>query len=243
MPEQSLTAYPNPQQWYSINAAALTWPELYRVSGNLLSFVLSLPLVGVFRLFRIKLPSGALPREITFVSPQSPVPDPYARTIQALLTDLQALGFRHFTTFTVPEMSHQPIMYSLIATDAAAYADITYVAAKGTVFPEFYTLFADGYNLTTVTQKMAIAINTYPNKEFLFGGRKSVPELWETHRQRAEALASEHGGYSPDMTEDFMFTHLRSDIRRYCDFQQQRGLLVPLPEYRPSGVPPQTGPP
>ncbi|MHB8997207.1 MAG: hypothetical protein ACYC63_18325 [Armatimonadota bacterium] len=243
MPEQSLTTYPNPQQWYSINAAALTWPELYRASGNPLTFALSLPIMAFFKLFHIKLPSGTLPREISFLSPRHAVPEPYAGRIAGLLNELAALGFRHFTTFTVPEMSHHPIMYTLLHQDGRAYADVTYLAAKAMIFPEIYTLFGDGHSFTTVTQKMAIAIDTYPGKTLVFGGSQPVAQLWEQHQSHAAELAAAHGGYSPDMTDDGIFTHLRGDIRRYCDFQKDRGLLVPLPEYKPLDPPFQTGAP
>lgn len=95
------------------------------------------------------------------------------------------------------------------------------------LYPELYVLFGDGTGLTTVTRRQAAAIDTYPGKTLWYQGDRPVPQLWEAHRERAERLAAERGGYSTEMVEDYLFTHLRADTRRYCDFQVARGLLVP----------------
>jgi hypothetical protein len=226
MPEQSLTEYPSPQQWYTINATALTWPELYRASGNPLTFVLSAPIMAVLKLLHVKLPSGRIPREISFQTQLPPLPPADAARVQRLLDDFAALGLRHFSTFRMPEIMGGTLMYALLDPQGRACADVTYMPARSTIYPEAFTAFADGASVTTVVHKAAVAVNTYPGKRISLANKATVAQLWESHLRSVAEMSPQHGGLQP-LGEEELFTHLRDDIRRYVDFQMARGLLVP----------------
>ncbi|MCE5240754.1 hypothetical protein LLH23_20015 [bacterium] len=254
MAERSLTEYPNPQQWYSVNMAAVTWRELYRAAGNPVTFILSAWFVGFFKLCNIHLSAGQMPREISFQSPREPVPEPAAGRIERLLDELAALGFRHFTTFLVPELQFAPIMYACVHEENQAFADVTYhsagaagaikaVSGQGLTYAEFTSLFNDGADLTSVGRRSHPSIDSQPSKTIVYHRPTTVAALWEQHLLKMQEMTPQHGGLSPEMTEDDFFTHLRDDIRSSAQFQLARGVLKPLQAATPTPPRPPVPPP
>lgn len=227
MPEQSLTEYPNPQQWYVINAAAMPWSELRGASSSLVVFLIALPFVAGAKLLHQTVPAGRLPAEITFQAPPPGLAPDQRQRIQTLLDEFAALGFRHFTTFSVPELQNV-VMYVALSPDGRAYGDVTIYPEAGLIYAECFTPFADGHSLTTISDRRMSRMGTYPEKEIRMAGPVPMAALWETHRERMEQVIPVHDGVLPGLDEQELFSHLRRDLRRYVAFQLSRRALVPV---------------
>lgn len=250
MPETSLTEYPYPQQWFMVSMTGVTWRELWEASFNPIVFLLAMLAVAPLKILRIPLPAFRLPREISFHSPHMPVPEPQASRVKALLNELAALGFRHFTTFIIPEVQHAPIKHYCIHEQRQAYANVTYwstgavepmpafVSGKSFVFAEFMTHFADGSHLLNIGRKGHPSISCPPEETVRYNRPDRVAELWKTHWQMVQEMAPLHGGLSPYMTAEELFTILRANRRRFADYQFARGAAYPIAGHASAPWPP-----
>lgn len=226
---EDLTTYPQPQQYYKINMTALTWGELYRASGNPISFVLSLPILGAMKLFRAQMTATVMPQEITFRPPSHALPLETAARLQGLVEGMQVHGFAPFTTFEVPEMPYRNMIFALVHDSGTAYADVTYMPVRNLHYFEIISRFADGTALTTINRRGSTNIQPPPGKISNPVVTQDTGVLWQSHQARVAELEVAHGAVRSDLTQETFFPHFREAIRTYALFQASRGVFVPTP--------------
>ena len=146
--DQGRGVYPEMQRFYRINLTALSWGEIYRAAGNAFTFIIALPFVGVMKLFRIPLKLGErMPREVSFQPVDQVAYSRCAPRVDPLLEATKALGFEHFTTFRVPEMPFDSVVFTLMNRSENAYAAIYHVtspAGSKASIPAGYSSSAPG---------------------------------------------------------------------------------------------------
>jgi hypothetical protein len=228
MPED-LTTYPEPQQYYRVNMTALTWGEIYRASGNPVSFVLALPFLCVIRLLNLTVTTTVMPKEVTFRPLSQPLPPATAQRLQGVVEGLQTLGFAPFTTFEMPEMPYRAAVFALVHDSGTAYADVTYLPARNLHYFEFISRFADNTSLTTVNRRDGVAIETPPGKVHQYVRTQDARVLWEQHQAKTRELEAQHGPPRPNLSADTFFWYFRQALREMALFQAQRGVFQPTP--------------
>lgn len=226
---ENLTSYPEPQQYYRVNMTALTWGEIYRASGNPLSFVLALPFLCIIKLFNLTVATTVMPKEVTFRPLSQSLAPATARRLQAIVDGLEALGFEPFTTFELPEMPYRAAVFALVHESGTAYADVTYLPARDIHYFEFISRFPDGASLTTVNRKDGVAIKTPPGKLHHYVGTREATVLWAQHQAKVREMEAQHGRPRTDLTADSFFGHFRQALRDMALFQAQRGVFQPTP--------------
>ncbi|MFQ6131076.1 MAG: hypothetical protein ACE5R4_03495 [Armatimonadota bacterium] len=223
-------SYPQPQQYYRINMTALTWGEIRGSSGNIVTFLVCVPILAFCKLFRIPLGgSERFPREVSFQTPEPATLAQRSQHVAHVLQAMQSLGFEHFTTFRVPEMPYDSLVFATLNRAenayACAYHVITPVGTK--VFYDFVTRLRDGGGLTSTSSREGVAV-LEPEKfrrQALHGA--SPEELWRAHQAKLAELAPLAGGVAGPVSADDFVEAWRRHIREVADFQAERGVYLP----------------
>jgi len=224
---EDLTTYPQQQQYYRINLTALSWPELRAATGNPVGFVLALPLLGFMKAFRIPMTATVMPKEITFRPLSFALAPAVASRLQRLVEQMQALGFRPFSTFEIPEMPYRVAIFALVREGGTAYADVGYFPVRGRHYFELVSYFADGSSLTTVNRKEGVSLQSPPGRFNQYVATQSPGVALDQHQEQALAMVAEHGALRSDLTEETYFADFRAYMRRFVHFQAQRGVATP----------------
>jgi len=219
-----------PPQYYRLNVAKVTWPELRRASANPFVFIMSAPILAFCKLFRLSLFSAEyFPHDITYLPADVNTLGARAERVDHILRSVVGLGFEHFSTFRVPELPYDNVIFALMNREEQAYADIYHVITpmKNIVYTEFVTCLADGGGLTTVNNREAVATESPPlaRRQALHGA--SPEALWQAHRAKLAELAPAAGGVSGPVSVEHYAERFRQAWRRFADFQVQRGAWVP----------------
>lgn len=226
---EDLTSYPEPQQYYRVNMTALTWAEIYRASGNPLSFILALPFLAVIKLLNLTVATTVMPKEVTFQPLSQSLAPSIAGRLQAIVDSLEGLGFRPFSTFELPEMPYRAAIFALVHESGTAYADVTYLPARDLHYFEFVSRFPDGASLTTVNRRDGVAVQTPPGKVHQYVGTRDARVLWDQHQAKVQEMAAQHGPPLSNLSADSFFSHFRQALREMALFQAQRGVFQPTP--------------
>jgi hypothetical protein len=221
--------YPAGQQYYQINITAVPWGELWRTGG--ISLVLAAPIVAFCKLFRIRLAMGdKFPREVSFQQPDQLSFQQRYQRVSHLVEGFQALGFEHFTTFRIPEMPYDTMVFALMnrAENAYGVAYDMITPAKTKTMCDITTGFRDGTDLTSCTSKEAVAVPSPPGRhKQAFPG--ALPEqLWQAHQAKVAELAPAAGGVAGPVSPEDFIEHWRQYFRECADFQAGRGVYVPV---------------
>jgi hypothetical protein len=236
MPED-LTTYPQRQQYYRINLTALSWRELRAATGGPVGFVLTLPFLGFMKVFRIPMTATVMPKEITFRPLSFALAPAVASRLQRLVEEMQALGFRPFSTFEIPEMPYRVAIFALAREDGTAYADVGYFPVRDRHYFELVSYFADGSSLTTVNRQEAVSLQSPPGRFNQYVATQSPAVAFDRHQEQALAMVAEHGPLRPGLTEATYFADFRAYMRRFVQFQAERGVATPtLPPISPPGA-------
>ena len=221
--------FPPGQQYYQINLSALTWGELWRSGG--VSVILAAPIVAFCKLFRISLAIGdKFPREVSFQQADQYSFQQRYQQVAQLVTELQPLGFEHFSTFKVPEMPYDSMVFALMNRSENAYGLVYHIVTpmKSKTMCDIVTVFKDGTDLTTCTSKEAVAVTSPPgsHKQALDGA--SPQQLWRAHQTKVAELSPSAGGIAGPVNQEDFIEHWRQYFRDYADFQAGRGVYVPV---------------
>lgn len=223
-------SYPQPQRYYRVNMTALTWDEIRRSSGNVLTFIVCVPIIGFCKLFRIPLSGGErFPREVSFQTPDPGVLGPRSAEVGDLLRGIESLDFEHFTTFGVPEMPYDSLVFALLNRAENAYACAYHVTTPvgRKTWCDFVTRLADGGGLTSSSSAEALALKEPPQNRRQAVDGASPQELWQAHRARVAQIAPSAGGIVGPVSPDDFVESWRRHIREVADFQEARGVYVP----------------
>jgi hypothetical protein len=170
------------------------------------------------------------PREVSF---QQVDPATYARAQQAIAAWANAttwLGFEHFTTFRVPEMPFDTIVFAYMKPAENAYAAIYHLTTPlgSKTGMDFVTRFSDGSGLTTTNVKDGVALQAPPHHRRQLLEKAGPDQLWPAHRHLAEEVAAEAGGTHGPVGHEHFIESWRRSIRETVDFHAARGVYVPL---------------
>ncbi len=221
--------YPAGQQYYRVNITALTWGELWRSGG--ISLILAAPIVAFCKLFGIRLAMGdKFPREVSFQQPDQLSFQQRYQRVSHLVEGFQALGFDHFTTFRIPEMPYDSMVFALMNRSENAYGLVYDIVTpmKTKTMCDISTVFRDGTDLTSCTSKEAVAVVSPPgsHKQALEG---ALPQqLWPAHQAKAAELAPFAGGVAGPVSPEHFIAHWQQYFRDCADFQAGRGVYVPV---------------
>ena len=219
----SLT-HPEPQRYYKMNLAALTWRELWRL--NAVSLPVIAPLIAVCKVFGISLAFGpALPREISLMPAGDARPEKRAASLR---DGLQALGFEHFTTYRIPEFPGRVLVLGLMHRQENAYADVV----TQSLFPvkktycAIYSCFRQGGTLTTLDWRRGDALDRPLHRPSQVVHRGSPKQLLAAHRRRLSELGVVAAEVSPVSSYGHA-SNMHQWGREMADLQESRGFLVP----------------
>jgi len=223
--------YPEPQQYFKINLAALSWGEIRRSAGGAWLFYSTAPIVGLFKLFRAPMVMGEkFPREVSF-EPLDPAG--YERSyhaVEPLFAPLAGLDFEHFTTFRVPEMPYSNTIFAFMNRRENAYSAVYHIISpmgdkKGM---DFVTRFQDGSGLSTTNVKEGVAMEAPAHHHRRLVAGAGAEALWEAHRAEVARLSPTCGGLRGSVGDEDFIDSWRRSIRDSADFHAARGVYVPV---------------
>jgi hypothetical protein len=230
-PPSYYAEYPEPQQYYRINLAALSWAEIRRSAGGAWLFFTTAPIVGVFKLLRAPMVIGEkFPREVSFEALDPAAYERSYHAVEPLFAPLAGLGFEHFTTFRVPEMPYNSTVFAFMNRRDDAYAAVYHVMSpmgdkKGM---DFVTRFRDGSGLTTTNIPDGVALQAPAHHHRFLVAGASAEALWPAHQAEVARLLPSVGGLRGSVGEEDFIDSWRRSIRDGADFQTARGVFVPV---------------